>query len=147
MAKMERLQSGDRIILYDREETSKAYSAMKCGDAKRCGCAYCLNFAAQRKTVYPENFRLLLDQLGIDPEKEGEVYECGPEGPLSVYGGWFYFVGELIHAGDRMTDAATGFQYWFGDAKSLPRPEVDFGENVLAVEFIMKIPWAISELP
>jgi len=144
---MDRIQAGDNIIQYDREQTGKAYSAMKCGDAERCGCSYCLNFAAQRTTVYPETFRLLLNQLGIDAEKEGEVYECGPEGPLRVYGGWFYFVGELIRVGERITDANSGFQYWFGDAKGLPHPAVDFGKNVLAVEFITKIPWVIPGQP
>ena len=144
---MDRMQSGDQIIRYDREQTRNAYSAMKGGDAERCGCSYCLNFAAQRTTAYLGDFRLLLNQLGIDPEKEGEVYECGPEGPLRVYGGWFYFVGELIQAGERMTDTTSGFQYFFTDAKRLPRPVVDFGKNILAVEFITKLPWVISEQP
>jgi hypothetical protein len=144
---MDRMQLGDQIILYDQEQTLKAYSALKCGDAERCGCSYCLNFAAQRTTVYPEDFRQLLNQLGIDPEKEGEVYECGPEGPLRVYGGWLYFVGELVQEGERMTDATTGFQFWIADAKGLPHPAVDFGKNVLAVEFITKLPWVIEGLP
>jgi hypothetical protein len=64
-----------------------------------------------------------------------------------VYGEWFYFVGELIEAGGRMTDATFGFQYFFADAKHLPRPEVDFGKNVLAVEFSTKLAWVISEQP
>jgi hypothetical protein len=144
---MDRFQSADQIVRYDREQTSKAYSTMKCGDTERCGCTYCLNFAAQRTTACPQKFRQLLIQLGIDPEKEGEVYECGPEGPMRVYGGWFYFVGELIQAGGRLTDAATGFQYWFAEAKGLPRPEVDFGKEVLAVQFLTKLPWVISEPP
>ena len=143
--KMGQLQSGDQIIRYDREQTRKAYSAMKGGNAERCGCSSCRNFAAQRATAYPENFRLLLERLGIDPEKEGEVYECGPDGPLRVYGGWFYLVGELIKAGERMTDATAGFQYFFRDAKRLPSAKVDFGRNVLAIEFLTKLPWVISE--
>ncbi len=89
---------------------------------------------------YPEKFRLLLDRLGIDPEKEGEVYECGPEGSLGVYGGWFYFAGELIAPGERMTDTGSDFQYYFADAKRLPIPRADFGKNVLAVEFSTKLP-------
>lgn len=129
---MDRIQSGDQIICYDREHTRNVYSAMKVGDAERCGCSYCLNFAAQRATAYPKSFRLLLNQLGIDPDKEGEVYECGADGLLRVYGGWFYFVGELIEAGERMADATPGFQYFFTDAKRLPPSGVDFGKNVLA---------------
>jgi len=144
---MDQIQLGDQVIRYDREQTRKAYSAMESGDAERCGCSCCRNFAAQRATAYPEKFRLLLDELGIDPNKEGEVFEYGPDGPLRGYGGWFYFVGELVEAGERMTDSTFEFRYYFEDAKLLPKPAVDFGENVLAVEFVTKVPWVIAEQP
>jgi hypothetical protein len=95
---------------------------MPTGDAERCGCSYCLNFIAQRQTAYPENFRLLLDQPVIDPEKEGEVYECSPDGNSTIYGGWFYLVGELVVGGERLiTDPASGFEYYFL-AKGRPKP-------------------------
>jgi len=143
---MKQIQAGDQIIRYDREQTRAAYSMMKTGDADRCGCASCLNFAAQRHAAFPDHFRQLLAQLGIDPEKEGEAYECGPDGEMRVYGGWFYFVGEFVRAGERLvTDPVSGFQYWFVDAKQRPKPAVDFGENVLAVEFVTRIPWVISQ--
>jgi hypothetical protein len=142
---MEQIQLGDQIIRYDREQTRKAYAEMRSGTAERCGCPYCRNFAVQRSTVYPENFHLILDQFGIDPEKEGEVYETCPEGPLIGYEGWFYLAGELIEAGERLTDAGAGFQYYF--RKSLTTPEADFGEDVLALEFSTKLPWVISERP
>lgn len=144
---MEQLQVGDQIIRFDRDRTREAYSSMTRGDADRCGCSYCQNFAAQRGTAYPEVFRSLLDQLGIDPEKEGEVYESGPEGSLRVYGGWLYFAGEFVRSGERMTDAGSGFQYWFADAKTLPKPDADFGSNVLAVKFLTRLPWLISDHP
>jgi hypothetical protein len=144
---MEQIQLGDQIIRYDREQTAKAYAELISGDAERCGCSYCRNFAAQRSTAYPENFRLLLSQFGIDSEKEGEVYECGPGGSLRLYGGWFYLAGELIEAGERLTDAGSDFQYYFVDAKRLPKPGGNFGENVIAVEFITNLPWVISEQP
>ena len=118
---------------------------MQKGDAEQCGCSPCLNFAAQRQSAYPEQFRALLEQLGVDPEKEGEVYECGPQDGLYLYGGWFYFAGEILTAGERLTaDPITGFQYWFADAKRLPKPPVDFGEKVVSVEFYTRIPWVIS---
>jgi hypothetical protein len=121
---------------------------MERGDAERCGCAYCRNFAAQRAVVYPQTFRLLLDQLGIDASKEGEVYECGPvDDALRAYGGWFYFAGELTAPGERLTNAASGFQYWVADGKRLPSPAVDFGKSVLAVQFFTKLPWVIAEQP
>jgi hypothetical protein len=143
---MGQMQSGDQTIRYDPEKTRAAYSTMKGGAAEACGCSCCLNFAAQRATAYPQGFRLLLNQLGIDPEKEGEVYECGADGPLRVYGGWFYLAGELVEAGEQMTDAAPGFQYFFRKAE-LPGLDAGFGEDVLAVEFITRLPWVISVGP
>jgi hypothetical protein len=143
---MEQIQLGNQVITFDREQTIKAYSALQGGDAERCGCAPCLNFAAQRKSAYPENFCSLLDQLGIDFEKEGEVFEYGPEGELHLYGGWFYFVGEIITMGERLTeDPASGFQYWFADAKRLPKPAGDFGDKIIAVEFVTKVPWILAK--
>ena len=145
---MEQLQSGDQTVRFDRERTSKAYLSIAQGDAERCGCASCLNFAAQRNSAYPESFRSLLDRLGIDPNREGEAYECGPEGDLFLYGGWFYCAGEITVVGERLTeDPVTGFRYWFTDARRLPKPPVDFGENVIAVEFTTRIPWIISPRP
>jgi hypothetical protein len=96
------MQVGDQVIRYDRDRTQRVYSSLDKGDADECGCIYCQNFAAQRDSVYPESFKQLLDQLGIDPAKEGEVYEVGPadEGKFT-YGGWFYFTGEMITAGER----------------------------------------------
>jgi hypothetical protein len=144
---MEQIRLGDQIIRYDRERTVNAYSAIKSGDCEECGCLNCRNFAAQRKTVYPDEFRLLLDQLGIDPEKEAEVCGYGPEVSMMVYEGRFYFAGELMEPGERMTDAGSGFQYYFTDGNRLPDAKADFGNNVLAVEFSTKAPWVIVEQP
>jgi hypothetical protein len=145
---MDQMCSGDQTIRFDREQTRRAYAALTTGDAERCGCSSCLNFAAQRPAAYPESFRLLLDQLGIDPEKEGEVYECGPEDQLYVYGGWFYFVGEFVEPGERATTGlGSSFHFWFGDAKRLPKAQADFGEKVLSVEFVTRVPWVTSKKP
>jgi hypothetical protein len=145
---MQQLQLGDQVILYDRARTQDAYARMEIGDVERCGCAYCRNFGAQRGVVYPENFRQTLKLLGIDPNKEGEIYECGSEGSLWRYDGWFYLSGELLEPGERLTDAGSGFHFYFVDAKRLPKPASDFGENVLAVEFCgAKLPWVIAEQP
>ena len=145
---MQQLQVGDQILLHDRLRTEAAYSAMKTGDAERCGCASCRNFAAQRGVAYPVRFRELLKQLGIDEEKEGEVCDYGDDGSLRRYDGWFYLSGELIQPGERMTDAGSGFQFYFADASRLPKPAVDFGDRILAIEFSgAKVPWVIAERP
>ena len=139
---MDEVRLGDQTIRYDRSRTFQAYATMKGGTAERCGCLFCQNFLSQRSTVYPQNFLALLDQLGIDPEREGEVYGSSPT-PLSEYGGWFYLAGELIDAGERLTDVGSGFGYFFRPCGPVP----GFGEDVLALEFLTKLPWVISEKP
>jgi hypothetical protein len=107
---MEELRFGDQLVRFDREATAAAYSNLPSGDADRCKCVYCRNFVAQRATVYPQSFRAFLDRLGIDPKKEGEVYDmAGPfEDRIRPTGGWFYFVGELIEKGGE-TDSGRRF--------------------------------------
>lgn len=62
---------GDQTIRYDRDVTVAAYGTVEQGDAERCGCTFCKNFAAQRNLVYPTSFGSMPEQLGIDPNKEG----------------------------------------------------------------------------
>lgn len=53
-------------------------------------CLCCRNFAEQRQTIYPDEFKTLLGCLGADPIKEWEAYELGPcttKPNLRPYGG------------------------------------------------------------
>jgi hypothetical protein len=143
---MEELRLGDQMIRYDREATAAAYKLLPHGSAERCNCACCRNFAAQRATVYPKKFLSLLAQLGIDPDKEGEVYDMiGPfEDRIRPTGGWFYFVGELVEQGwSSLSDG--DFKYWL--QPSFPRPPACFGEHVAAIEFSTSVPWVLKEGP
>jgi hypothetical protein len=141
---MEELRLGDLVIRYDREATATAYGAVESGGADRCACVHCRNFAAQRAIVYPPDFRAFLDRLGIDPNKEGAVFDMVGPFELSIRptGGWFYFVGELMEAGERLIQSGD-FQYWIQPA--FPRPPASFGEHVAAIEFTAKIPWVLDE--
>jgi hypothetical protein len=101
--RVEELRLGDQMARYDRNATAAAYALVPSGGADRCGCVHCRNFAAQRDKLYPHEFRALLTLLGIDPSKEGEVYDkVGPfDLRLRPIGGWFYFVGQLIKPGQK----------------------------------------------
>jgi hypothetical protein len=72
------LRIGDQTIRHDRNATAAVYASLDHGFAEKCGCLFCRNFALQRNLVYPASFRALLEQLGIDPNKEGEAFEYGP---------------------------------------------------------------------
>jgi hypothetical protein len=68
---------GDQTVRHDREATAAVYGSLEHGFAEECGCIFCKNFGGQG-LIYPESFRALLEQLGIDPNKEGEAFEYGP---------------------------------------------------------------------
>lgn len=137
------LRIGDQLIHFDRDSTLAAYSGISHGDADRCTCQSCRNFALQRGTVYPESFRDLLNSLGIDWTKEGEAVHYGPKGNGHFYGGWFYFTGELIEKGESCIRSGEDFKYWIGT--SFPRPPEVFCRPVAAIEFYAVLPWILSE--
>ncbi len=143
---MEELRLGDQLVRYDREATVAAYIGLVVGGAESCGCVHCRNFAAQRAQLYPQAFRILLERLGIDPNKEGEVFDgMGPfDGRIRPIGGWFYFIGELIEQGERLIEVDS-FQYWF--QPTFPRPPACFSGPVAAIEFATQVPWVLAEDP
>ncbi len=156
---MTELRVGDQLVRFDREATITAYSAIAEGWAERCNCSGCRNFVVARGQAFPNDFRTVLSELGIDPLREGEAVHYGPvEGNLHFYGGWFYLVGELIEVGERLTTIPLpgsqfrirqlpgpreGFQYWFDS--SFARPPTVFGKTVVAVEFSTLLPWVLED--
>ena len=141
---MEAFSVGDQTFNFDKSATQAAYTSLEGGFAERCGCAGCRNFAAQRTTAFPPEFLTLLDQLGIDPLKEGEAFEYGPEpSGKHLYGGWFYFIGKMGVRGESQIEE-NGFSYFIGT--SFPKPPQPFqGQPLLAVEFMTRLPWVLEE--
>jgi len=141
---MEQLRLGDQLIRYDREATASAYRLVSSGCTDRCQCNACRNFALQRETAYPPEFRAILDQLGIDPEKEDDVHEIGVvvDG-MCPYSGWLLFVGDILEAGESVARIAQDFQCFVRQAGG----PACFGDHVLAIEFITKIRWLLTEDP
>lgn len=141
------LRLGDQLIRFDREMTQKAYRGITTDCATECGCSYCRNFIVQRASVYPPSFLALLDQLGIDPAKEGEVYECGPtDDGKRNYGGWLFFTGQIVEPGERQVQH-DGIEYWISGGRQLPAPNGEFGLDLLAINFTTRIPWVLDEEP
>ncbi len=81
--KLTEMRLGDQAIRYDRKRTQHVYSGLDKGGADECGCIYCQNVAAQRDSASPDSFNI--------------------EGGKFTYGGWFYFIGEMIEAGENPT--------------------------------------------
>jgi hypothetical protein len=145
---MVEIQIGDQSIRYDRNATAAVYETLEHGNAEDCGCIFCKNFAIQRELVYPASFRALLEQLGIDPNKEGEIFECGPvEDGCHLYGGWFYFVGDMVTAGERNYNAPDSPQFEFFFTSVGPDAPAFRGRPRLTIEFTVHVKWVLPESP
>jgi hypothetical protein len=145
------LQIGDQLIRYDQEATAAIYDTLTTGGAEECGCIGCRNFAAQRDDIYPASFSDLLQQLGIDPAKDGWVYDYGPlPNGRYLYGGWFYLIGELIDSGEKFTWGWQGpppetFGFFF--TLSCPPHRAFRREPLLAIDFTAQVKWILPETP
>jgi hypothetical protein len=140
------IQIGDQIIRHDREATAAIYASLKNGWAEDCRCVGCRNLIAQRDVIYPAPFLELLRRLGIDPHKESEAVADGPlENGLHHYGGWFFFVGELIEAGEGIVQVTGSpyFNYFFTPVG--PCPKAFLSGPKLAVHFEAHFKWILEE--
>jgi hypothetical protein len=142
------MQIGDQTIRYDRDATAAVYNNLEHGFAEECGCIFCRNIAAQRDSVYPASFKALLERLGIDPNKEGEAFEYGPVGDgCHLYGGWFFFVGEMVTAGERNYNAPDSHHFDSFFTVAHPSAPAFRGGPVLAIEFTAHVKWVLLEAP
>ena len=136
---------GDQTIRYDPEATAEIYARLRNGWAEACGCVGCRNLLAQRDEVYPTAFTELLQRLGIDPNKEAEVVADGPlENGSHHYGGWFFFVGEMVTAGDAsLISESPYFGYFF--TRGGPCPKEFRDGPALGVGFEAHFKWVLNE--
>jgi hypothetical protein len=88
---------GPFTLDHDTPTTRKAYADIRAGGADTCTCAMCRNWVAIRDRVLPSEFRDLLDRLGIDYTKDGEVvhYSRRDDG-LHYYDGWYHGIGVML---------------------------------------------------
>lgn len=131
----------------DRNATMLAYSRTEHGGADTCDCAPCRNFRVVRTHVFPDKFLKLLEQLGVDPLKDAEVYHIARLAPgRHNYGGWYHFIGTLEETGDfPVIDLGGGFEVWMCNG-SAPRLTSFTGLSVVQVEFHTKtVPWLLDE--
>lgn len=135
-------------IKYDRPATVAAYDRISIGGPDACGCAACRNWAAIRREVIPNNFQSLLDQLGIPPDREIEVYHNGRlTSGLHSYGAWYHFVGH-VSVGERELAPhvrLAPFAWYFHSHPAL-LDEAFARLPVAQLEVEAEIPW-LSDVP
>ena len=162
MSTCETIRVGRWTIRPDVRRTREAHAALAQSGAAACSCNGCRNFEAARAHFLAGPIGAILEQLGITPAWEVEVYETGrTESGLHEYGGWFHFVG-AIESGDkpwrempgnpavRVPDFETltpGLQLGFHADAMLVRPSFQ-GMPLVQLEFMVDLPWLIdSEQP
>lgn len=131
----------------DRDATAAAYLRAGAGWVDSCDCAACRNFRLAREQVFPPEFWALLQQLGIDPVKDGEVYSNARlASGVHDYMGWFHFVGTLDKTGDFAPVAfGADFTAWMCSARA-PRLSTLGDLPAVQLEFhAAAVPWLLNE--
>jgi hypothetical protein len=133
-------------IEYDRSATATAYACAPVNSPEVCGCNPCRNWVAARDRLFPEEFRGLLDRLGVPFDREAEVYlNCRLESGLHSYGAWYHFVGRVLF-GERDCSPNVVFgalSVYFHSNPSL-LPEAFAGQPVVQVEVEAEVPWLLE---
>ncbi len=144
---MELLELPHWRIEYDRPMTTAAHARPSISGPETCGCEPCRNWAATRVCVLPEEFRRLLDRLGIPFDREAEVYHnCRLESGLHSYGAWYHFVGRVL-SGELNCSPNVEFGQFsvYFHSKPALLPEAFVGQPVVQMEVDAEMPW-LSDL-
>ncbi len=96
MINVEVIQFREWELIVDKELTKQTYDKIETGSPESCGCNDCNNFILNREIIYPDEIKKLLCNLGIDYQKESEVWSCcQQENGVQLYSGWFHFKGQF----------------------------------------------------
>lgn len=155
-----RIEVGGWLLEVDKERTAATYRDLSL-ISEECPCSYCLNYVSAYPH-FPPAIKDFFEQFGIDPRKEGEVYQLyqyqdGSE-PMYVYAGFYHFVGCILQNpsdSNFMTEESntSGLNFTvFGDfeVNFNTRNELvpkGFPEPVVQMEFQdLSLPW-LFDLP
>ena len=131
------LTFGPYTLDHDNPTTRKVYESIPAGGSQTCKCAMCRNWVAIRDRVLPSEFRDLLERLGIDYRKDGEVvHYYRREDGLHFYDGWYHGIGVMLSepTGERaiidgveiVIDWSDGTDLFHDQLRSYPLVRVSF---------------------
>ncbi len=152
---MKKILFKDWELNVDFLNTQKLYTDMDSGAAELCNCTDCENFIDNRNNLYPTEVRALLNELGVDYSKEGDIWKICKENNLHRYSGCFFFVGNfkgensiqplsnsssetiLKTVTDNFSIGFCNCSYASINSKST--------HNTIQIEFEARIPWTIDK--
>ena len=151
---MTTIQFRDWELAVDYALTKNTYENIDFGGSESCICNDCKNFARNIEQLYPNEIRELFQKLGIDFKKECEIWRmCKERDGLHRYNGWFHYKGSF--KGENHTkkireenstfelvpiteNFSIGFRY------SNQLTHFDDKENLVQIEFEVKLPWILD---
>jgi hypothetical protein len=149
------LDAGRWRLECDPGLTATGYASLPIGS--NCDCAGCRNFTAAMGHAFPEAFRAIAQQLGVELSKPAELTPNGREpSGLHVVGGWFHLVGRILDGADAWTDMGAGslrgaleslvpgFEFGFTSCLLLVR-EPFRSRPTVQLEFMTRVPWLLAE--
>lgn len=89
----------DWILAVDKEQTEAVYQQVEMAGTQSCICDTCKYFETIADEVYPDEIKQLFKKLGVDVNKNYEVFDLEGEKNERCFHGVFHFKGDLI-AGD-----------------------------------------------
>jgi hypothetical protein len=153
---MKILRFGRWEIESDTEGTRRAYGEVPKGSPEECGCEPCLNFIAARTQIYSGEIVTMFDDLGIDSDREVEIYHmCRLPSGLHYYGGWFHFVGRILSGADAAKQirenvwqpdlhiSTDRFKFGFSSRVQLVKQPFT-GLPLVQLEFSAEVPWLLD---
>ncbi|HYF02416.1 MAG TPA: hypothetical protein VEC36_03500 [Patescibacteria group bacterium] len=139
----------DWTFAVDKQLTESIYANVLKGGAEECGCSMCRNYIQYRRNIYPIEIEQLFQNLGIDINKDFEIYHNTRLAQnLHSYGGWYNFAGKILKENE--SKIAVINPYFSIGFVQIDKPSVTFFENIklpiVQVEIYFDIPWVISEV-
>jgi hypothetical protein len=142
---MEQIKIGSWVIEIDVNKTKEFYE--KCHlITEDCSCDFCANFVLACDT-FSQEVKDIFNTLGIDPRKEGEVYECKQnEDGTHLYSGFYHT--KLWEPTTKDSEVYSpsfvkhsGIEIGFSEDLALVPG--DFPMPVFQFEFQMNVPWLL----
>lgn len=146
----------DWILEIDFERTCNFYKSCHV-ITDDCKCTDCLNYVGACALI-PKKIRDLYVSFGIDPTKEGEVYNMVKnDDGTCLYGGFYHITGRIVEGPDcvvpfmsdenaqvrtfNLLPIIEGYKIGFTPGVSLVPP--GFPLPVIQMEFMFTIPWVL----
>ena len=144
---MTRVHYRDWVFDCDVEGTRKAYEEIPAGGVDTCDCSGCRNFLAQRESAFPKEVLTLFSQLGINYERDAEIYHvCRLDSGMHSYGGWFHFMGSIAEQPNGPATISEHFTIDFMVNNALAAKAFE-KHKLVQVEITAELPWVLIDEP